>query len=204
MTEMYHPLMSPRPFRDAPPDFEPEKGDDVMQVLLDCSADEIEEWFRVPWRDGRNAIRLCLDAALFKFAAGPDSTTALLWLTDLVGRTRETLTTVDYNEAERLAGELSRSSTAADVFLGAAMKIAANWIANSDGGGYVPNVYLTGAFWPFLRDGSLDDSWAIALVGKHRAHDLGLDWMAARDPDHTFRWLWMNQRYRLAFVVARR
>lgn len=198
MTGCYHVEVSRR--RD---EYEPEKRVDVLAALWETSGDEIEEWFRVPWRDGRVAIQLCITVAA-DLPRGPDSERATAWLSGLFQRRRELMTSADYQLAEDLAGELRRSAASADVFLSAGLAIAANWIAHSDGGGHAPNSYLMGAFWPLLRDGRLEETAAAEWVGRARATDLGLDWTASRDPDHLFRWLWLNRRYRLAFLAVTR
>lgn len=192
-------------------EYQPELESDILRSLLDSdvNVNEIEEWFREPWRDSRQAARLALEAALCvrepgkrDYKGGPDSAAATAWATLMFAASRGSLTSDDYEQAERLQVELGRSPYLSDVFLCGAVRIIGNWIANSDGGGHVPNAYLVGSFWPAVRDGLLEEDVARAWAGKHRAIDYGLDWMGSVDPDRSFRWLWLNGRYRLATIAA--
>lgn len=176
----------------------------------------IADWFAEPWNDGRHAIVLCgkfgsSEAPLL--GGGPRDSTAIKadkWLQAFLRRSnfgenvpvdwsRQRFTTKDYDEADALRYELSRTERPNNVFYEAAMMIAANWIANSDGGGHVPNTHLNNVFWQRLRVGDMNDIAVLEAVGAERARDRGLAWHAPSG--QAFRWFWMNQRYRMAMSL---
>lgn len=176
----------------------------------------IADWFVEPWQDGRHAIALCL-----RFGGATGGTfggsnldiaaqDAEKWLHAFLTRSnfnegipatqsRARFTTKDYEAADVLRYELSRTSRPNNVFYEAAMLIAGNWIANSDGGGHVPNVHLNNVFWQRLRVGDMHEDAVHAAVGAERARDRGLDWFGPSG--QTFRWFWMNHRYRMAMSL---
>lgn len=163
--------------------------------------DDVTAWFQEPWRDGRNAVRLCITMGRTGGGMGDEAAGGLAWLASTADRERADLAAEDYDRADELRYAMSRSTRDNDVFIEAAAAILGNWIANSDGGGHVPNSFLAGAFWPRLRDG-LDEDAAAAEVGAARARDRGLSWLCVTERDRTFRWLWLNRRYQLAMLVA--
>lgn len=163
--------------------------------------DDLDEWFREPWRDGRNAMKVCVELALDE-RPSRDGVKAISFLIDKFECDRSTLTSVEYETADGIRYELSRSESAssADLLLENALSIFMNWLANSDGGGHVPNNYLRCAIWALMqRDDAYDR--IRKLVGKHRALDRGLRWPPENAKDAAFRWFWLNRRYRLAFLV---
>jgi len=175
----------------------------MLESLWSFSVDDLEELFREPWRDGRNAVRLCGEAGALEGHHSEDGDRALLWIGETLKRDRSTLTTADYDQAELLVYELSRSKRLNDAFHGAAVGILGNWIAQSDGGGHVPNDWLRRTFWGRLRDGFNADI-AVELIGKWRALDLGLKWAGTTEQETMFRWLWLNGRYQMAIALAKR
>ena len=164
--------------------------------------DDIEEWFREPWNDSCNAVILCLAARNLAGSCSERQAVLLSGLDLIRGITRGALTSTDYYRVDEIRYEASRSSDRVDVFLEAAASILMNWIANSDGGGHVANGHLAGAFWPLLRDSTIDENAARELVGNHRAADLGMNFHAPSN--QLFRWLWLNGRYRVAMAIGKR
>lgn len=183
--------------------YEPERLpsalDAVWRVL---DQDDVTAWFQEPWRDGRNAVKLCMTMGQVGGGLSEEAAGAAAWLAAAADRERADLGAAGYELADGHRYAMSRSARPNDVFLEAGAAILGNWIANSDGGGYVPNTFLTGAFWPRLRDG-LSEELAETEVGAARARDLGLDWIGHGERDRLFRYLWLNQRYSLAMLMAR-
>jgi len=177
--------------------------------------DTVDEWFTEPWRDGRNATELCrvlggmTTPAMDGTPLSLSSKEAEVWLqcfhTPGEGNAyppRSFFTTRDYDRAEALRYLMARSDRPNDVFFEAGLAIASNWIANSDGGGHVPNVHLARALWARLYEG-VHEEVVQETVGQYRAQDLGLQWHDPNTQAQAFRWLWLNQRYRLALTLER-
>lgn len=182
---------------------EPERLTAVLDSMWNSlGPDDVTAWFQEPWRDGRNAVRLCVTMGRVGGGMGREAEAAADWLTDAADRERADLGAAGYELADEHRYAMSRSARANDVFLEAGAAILGNWIANSDGGGYVPNTFLAGAFWPRLRDG-LSEDLAETEVGAARARDCGLSWVGHDERERTFRWLWLNRRYTLAMLVTR-
>lgn len=196
------PTLKHREAREENPAFQSR----MIESLLTLSVDDLEELFREPWRDGRNAVRLCCEAAAIGGHQSEDGDRALLWVGEILKRTDpKSFTTADYDRGTELQYELSRSARLNDVFYTHALGILTNWIAHSDGGGHVPNDWLRRAFWTRLRDGDgVEVSTAVELIGKWRAGDLGVKWAGTTERETMYRWLWLGGRYRLAIDLAKR
>lgn len=192
--------------------FEPERRDEMLATFWEqTTLGDMEAWFSEPWRDGRNAARLCLTAMpSARKAVAPEESTASAWLYEVMAKEHHQLTSDDYVQANEFKYEVSRTdATRYGVLLDAALAIYANWVARSDGGGLVPNVHLSSAFGRILYSGELDEREAHEAVGLWRARDAGMSWTTIGGGSDegrlaaTHRWLWMNRRYAMAYTFAR-
>jgi hypothetical protein len=193
--------------------FEPQLREEMLQAFWEATdAVDLEAWFTEPWRDGRNAARLCLHpfGATNATVAAVAGDAPREWLLRTIDKDHAQLTSEDYEHANTFQYEVSHTDgTRYGVFLDAALAIYANWIARSDGGGIVPNIHLSNAFGRILYSGELDEQEAHQYVGLWRSRDAGMDWMRIGDGSSagrraaTHRWLWMNRRCQMADVFAR-
>lgn len=98
----------------------------IAEHKLDNNA---EGWFKIPWRDGWNAVGLAVAASPLDYSRP--------WLTGVFDARRNDMTT--YWEAEeRMVG--------ADPMLRAGLRCLQIKISNSHGGGHVYNAILVGPF----------------------------------------------------------
>jgi hypothetical protein len=203
------------------PSFEPERTQEMLEAFSDAMASDadFEAWFSEPWRDGRNAVRMCLflENKPTSFVVDPGvgvrsgDDTPRYWLVNALARDHSQLTTEDYERAEAYRYDVSRTDASRyGVLLDTALAIYANWIARSDAGGVVPNVFLSAAFNRLMYSGELREDHAQAAVGMARATDAGIPWIvdasvSAEAAKHgaTHRWLWLNRRYHMAYALAR-
>lgn len=212
MVRAYHGCMAHNRRKQRLEDvFEPERREEMMAAFLEYTSDDLGYWFVEPWRDGRNAARLCLTVIPpAQYKTSPEDTVARAWLFDVLAKDHSALTSEDYERANEFRYEVSRASGARyGSFTDAALTIYANWIARSDGGGYVPNVHLETTFARAIWNGELDERIAHEEVGHWRARDAGIAWQLIGDGSDegrlaaTHRWFWMNRRCALANALAR-
>jgi hypothetical protein len=186
--------------------FEPDKRDEMLAELWELTEiHDLEAWFQDPWRDGRNAVRLCL-----ALDAPRRGGSVAAWLEEMLPLDRGELTADHYHQADVYRYEVSRTdATRYGVLLDAALAVYANWIAASDGGGHVPNVHLSAAVARLLNSGELGNEGVHETVGLWRARDALVPWEAIGTGGHAarraaaHRWFWMNRRWAAASLASR-
>lgn len=149
--------------------------------------------FNRPWRDGRHAVRLIetlgisaggtpLPPAVAAIAAFDHST--------VIG---------DYELLDQFAGEASFLATPPNsVTHAAAAWTLSNWIANSHGGGHVPNVHLRSVCGWLLYRSVIDADVVRWEIGRARARDGRLIGGA----EGTFLRAWRDRDYVTAWRVC--
>lgn len=148
-------------------------------------------WFTTPWRYGGNVV--CLLETLGVLAGGHSLPTAL----HDVLREPAKATAITYDQVERAGLEATLTIGPDGIVHPAAAAVLSNWIANSHGGGHVPNVHLRGVVgWLIWR--GLDPSLVRWEIGRARAKDLQLD--DGRSAE--FRRLWRLREYAAAWRLS--
>jgi hypothetical protein len=168
------------------------KGAQIRDSGLDL--DDEQTWFQEPWRDGRNAVRLLETLGILAGGSSlPDPIQGAL------ARAPADTSAADYTAVEAAGLEAGLRPGVDGVVIPAAAGCLCNWIANSHGGGHVPNVYLRGTVGWLMWRGLSPDSvrWE---AGRARARD----WELADGPSADFARLWFSRRYVAAWrLVAR-
>lgn len=151
----------------------------IAEHKLDNSA---ENWFRIPWRNGWNAIELAMNANTRVYSTEFNERHADPWLVD-VCRDRTTTEDIYWIAQDRLATTITPSSMKR-----AALRCLQILLAKSDGGGEVYNAILLGPFSSLLPEHVAD------LVMEYRCRDsIGVSSTLLGD---------RNDRLRRAFVTA--
>lgn len=165
----------------------PRLDDDLLElagVLDDYALDNnAYGWFRIPWRDGWNAVKLALRADSNPGEIG-------LWIEEqLQARTRSAL--VYWGAAEHATTALARTAP----FLAASLRCIQICVAKSDGGGEIYNDILKRPFLDSSETASEDHLRLLqALVLEHRCRDsIGTTAVLQND---------RNDRQRRAFKIA--
>lgn len=110
------------------------------------------------------------------------------------------VTASTYAEVEAVGYDARFTAGADGVIHPAAASILSNWLANSHGGGHVPNVHLRGAVGWLLWRGLVQPSVVRYEVGRARARD----WHLGDGPAATFMLAWTAREYAEAWRIALR
>lgn len=164
-------------------------------AAIDAVGYDLEEaaWFTRPWHDGRHAVRLM--ETLGVLVGGHTLPAAIQ--TALTKPVHE-VTSQDYAAVEAAGTEAWLTPGPDGIVIPAAAACLANWLANSHGGGVVPNVHLRSTVGRLLW-GGLGVEAARWEVGRSRARDLGL----GDGPGAEFARLWYQRRYAAAWSISR-
>lgn len=163
-----------------PPPKEP-LDDDMSELAAVLAEHQLDNnaagWFKLPWRDGWNAIELALRVSFHEHGFGDQP-----WLAE-VCKNRSTTQDIYW-----IAQDLLAPTVTPNRMLRAAFRCLQVLLAKSDGGGEVYNAILVGAFF------SVDVSTAENLVLEFRCRDsIGVGAKLLGDG---------NDRLRRAFTIA--
>lgn len=194
----HHPNHRPRRGQGAPGNREGGRGIWLARTspkgegLSDL--DEEAAWFSSPWRDGRNAVRLLETLGIL---LGGSSLPAAVHA--IMTKPADAISSADYASLEDTSLQAGLRPGVDGVIIPAAAGCLGNWIANSHGGGHVPNVYLRSTVgWLLWRGLPVDTArWE---TGRARGRDvLSDDGLIAE-----FARLWFGRRYVAAWRLVER
>lgn len=179
--------------RSARPSPQGEQSADPTEAIAGTAA-ELDEaaWFSRPWRDGYLAVKLLETLGLLHGGAPLPPA-----LHSTLARPADETDAADYATVAAVALESTLLPGVDGVVVPAAAACLANWIAQSHGGGVVPNVHLRSTVGWLLWHG-LDPVLARWEIGRARSLDLQLD--AGRAA--AFMRLWRRRQYGAAWRLA--
>lgn len=164
----------------------PNEDSDLMTLARALDEHRLDHnasgWFKLPWRDGWNAVGLAFEAGLLddRFVSGSKAES---WLKEIIGDHSEAQSVDGYQIAGELIGDPFTNR-----FHSRALRCLQVVIANSGGDGTPYNDILTQAF-----SGALPEKYA-GIVMEHRCRDaIGVSPSLNGD---------VNDRLRRAFQIA--
>ena len=187
----------------------------IWEASEPASDDDIEAWFSPPWRRVEYALQVALTAGgMEPLAHGRDGADIIhkIWYwrgahgdgasSAVNSFIPSHLTLYEYAQEAKL--DLVRSSeaqTLRGLFLRAAFECVAKWVARSDGGGHVYNLYLLEATRQAIWHGMIDEEVLGAHVLSARVHD-ALGPAPAPKLVESFKVAWRAGRTDLAYLLA--